>query len=265
MKTDPQTRPAFGSILSQWRKKRRFSQLSFAHFADISARHLSFLETGRANPSRQMVLKLADCLQMPRPDINSALLAAGFSPVYLARSTDDIDLAPLRAAIDTMLDHHLPFPGLVFDRHWNIVQANQAARHFLHRAGFTGSSNLLEILAAQPATQSSIQNWEEVVGLALERLRTEIYGSGEDKTLLALEKKLADRFARHCRNPEFNRSQAVIPTTFMIEGKAISVFSTITQFGTVQDLTLEDMRVELMFPMDEVSRGYFQEVNFEQS
>lgn len=247
----------FGDTLQKWRKKRRFSQLSFAVFADVSSRHLSFLETGRAKPSREMVLKLADCLKMPKSEINRALLAAGFSPAYIAHKSEDIDLIPIQRAIDVLITNHMPYPAIVLDRSWNLIGANEAAEKFLNEAGFSGYGNLLEALIAQSPSESFIINWEESVGLVLERVRTEILSLGEDIQLMNLEQKLTLRFNKHCPNPMFNRSQAVIPTRFKIKGKIVSLFSSISQFGSVQDLTLDDIKVELMFPLDQSSKNYF--------
>ncbi len=127
----------------------------------------------------------------------------------------------------------------------------------MEAVGFAGYTNLLKALAEQSKAQSAIINWEEAIGLVLERLRTEIEFVGEDAILTELERELAIRFNKHCPIPIFNRSQAIVPTKFKIDDNVISLFSTIAQFGTVQDLTLDDIKVELMFPMDEVSKNFF--------
>ncbi len=118
------SKSSYGDILSEWRKKRRFSQLIFGLYADVSTRHLSFLETGRAKPSREMVLNLADCLKMPRAEINRSLLAAGFSPAYQRRANNDVDLVPVQQAIDYLLANQMPYPAIVLDRHWNLIGVN---------------------------------------------------------------------------------------------------------------------------------------------
>lgn len=248
----------FGAILSAWRRKRRFSQLSFSNFAGISSRHLSFLETGRANPSRQMVIRLANYLEMPKPEVNRALGAAGFSPVYLARNENDPDLQPIHQAINSLLINHMPFPALVMDRLWNIVDANIATQKLLAAAGFTGGRNLVEILADQPREQSTIVNWRETVALLLERIQTELNAAGIDSELLKLQQKLSERYYSHYSSIKIDRAKAVIPTLFNINGRHISLFSTIAQFGSVQDMLLTDLRVELMFAMDEETRVYFE-------
>ncbi len=249
--------PDFGNLLSQWRKKRRFSQLSFGLFAEVSPRHISFLETGRARPSRQMVLKLADCLDMPKGETNRALLAAGYAPAYQKRPENDADLAPVAQAIESLLANQMPYAGLVLDRDWNITRANASAARLLHDAGLGAHRNLLEALAEQSPDISSIVNWDETVGLALERVCTEIASGLASVELAALEQKLAAHFQRYGSGFEVDRAQAIIPTKFLIREQTISVFSTIASFGSVQDLALADLKVELMFPLDEVSESYF--------
>lgn len=253
----PSKNLAFGEILSAWRKRRRFSQLGFGLSVDVSSRHLSFLETGRASPSREMVLKLAGRLEMPMGEVNRALLAAGFAPAYVERSDNDQDLLPLKRAMKKLLENHMPYPALCLDSEWNLADMNPAAMKLLGDAGFGGSNNLLQVLAEQPKKSSAIINWDETIGMALERVRVELDAIGGNVRLEELEKKLTERFVKDGSDLDFDRSQAVIPTKFNIKGKIISIFSTIAQFGTVQDLALGDLKVELMFPLDKVCEEYF--------
>lgn len=248
----------FGEILTSWRKKRRFSQLSFGLYANVSARHLSFLETGRASPSKEMVLKLAKYLEMPKQEVNRALLGAGFSPAYLARPMDHADLDPIQFALSNLIENHMPYPAIVLDKVWNLIGANDAAKNLLQAAGFAEYKNLLEALAEQSLEHSSIINWEESIRLVLERVRAEIISQGENKTLKQLEQRLSARLYEYFPVTNINTKQAVIPTSFQIGKKIISIFSTIAQFGTIQDLTMDGIKVELMFPLDESSNEYFQ-------
>ena len=251
----------YGDHLSNWRKKRRFSQLSFGLCAEVSPRHVSFLETGRARPSREMVLKLADCLAMPKADINHALLLAGFSPAYLARSAGDTDLAPIQHAISFMLDNHMPYPAIGLDRFWNIKTGNGAAMKLLTDAGFSDYTNLLDALCDQTPQQSSIKNWQETVGLFLTRAQTEMRATGHDPAVEKIVQRLEDHFSRHSNGGDIDRSKAVIATHFGIGDQTISVFSTIASFGSVQDVILDDLKVELMFPLDDISKAYFLNTN----
>ena len=251
------TADAYGDILRVWRKKRRYSQLAFSLQAGISSRHLSFLESGRAQPSRDMVLRLADNLEAPKPDINRMLLSAGFAPAYKARPQGDADLAPIHTAISSLLANHMPYPAIAMDRYWTITNANDAAMNLLGAAGFAEHTNFLEALATQSPEDSSIINWQETVGTLLVRLQAELSLLGEDDVLGALTQNLQAHFNAHCDGHTPDRDQAILPTRFRIGDAIISVFSTIAQFGTVQDITLDDLKVELMFPMDEVSEAYF--------
>ncbi len=242
--------------MRDWRRKRRHSQLSLALESDISPRHLSFLESGRANPSRDMVLRLADCLKMPKAEINRTLLSAGFAPLYMARAADHSDLAPVRQAIAGLLENHLPYPAIALDRHWTITGANAAAVNFLGAAGFGGYANLLEAMTDQTPETSSIVNWEETVSLLLARARAEMTSLGDDPVLAGLVGNLAAHLGRHADGVDIDRARAVIPTRFRIGQQTLSLFSTIAQFGTVQDIALDDLKVELMFPLDDVTDRY---------
>ena len=249
----------FGALLRDWRQKRRFSQLALGHFANVSARHVSFLETGRARPSREMVLQLADSLAMPKAEANRALHLAGFASAYPLRPHDDTDLTPVSRAITHMLESHMPYPAIALDRLWNITAANAMAQKLLQAAGFAGFGNLLQALSAQSPEESAIENWEEAIGLLLVRLQAELHTGHPEPELRALAKNLNTRFALHSTGQRLDRSKAIIPTRFLINGQTVSLFSTIAAFGSVQDMVLEDMKIELMFPVDAQSEVYFQQ------
>ncbi len=240
----------FGSILKQWRKVRRFSQLDLSLEAELSARHLSFLESGRSKPSREMVLRLTDALQLPRPAANQALNAAGFAPVYPSLPDDAPELAPVNQAIDNMLDKHDPYPGIAVDRYWNVVKSNQGAQMLLAVAGSEGPVNMMDVLI-NSAELDLLENWEEAALLSLSRLRTEILELGGDEKLSALMQRLSS--LERLKNADIsaiNLNQAVIPTILKIGETRLSLFSTIAQFGSVQDVRAGETRIEMMFPMD---------------
>ncbi|MEO9599493.1 helix-turn-helix domain-containing protein [Parasphingorhabdus sp.] len=248
----------FGAILKDWRKTRRFSQLDLSLEAEMSARHLSFLESGRSNPSREMVLRLSEALHLPRPATNQALHAAGFAPVYPSLSDDAPELAPVQQAISAMLDHHDPFPGYAIDRHWNIVSSNKGAQMILALASPGGPANLIDLLI-KSAALDLIENWDEVAVLSLSRLRTEILELGGDDRLSALASRLAGHErVRQADLGSINLNQAVIPTIFRIGENRLSLFSVIAQFGSVQDIKAGETRIELMFPMDEATVQHFE-------
>jgi len=247
----------FGAMLKEWRSIRRFSQLDLSLEAEMSARHLSFLESGRSNPSREMVLRLSEALGLPRPTANQALQAAGFAPAYPSLPDDAPELAPVNEAIATMLDHHDPYPGIAFNRHWNITSANEGAKLMLSLANADSQPNLLDILI-NSASMGLIENWEEVAVLTLTRLRTEILELGGDETLSAYAQKIAslDRI-KNADLGSIDLNQAVIPTIFRIGENRLSLFSTIARFGSVQDIRAGETQVELMFPMDDETGQFF--------
>jgi len=248
----------FGDLLREWRRTRRFSQLDLSLEAETSARHLSFIESGRSKPSRAMVLRLASALEMPRSVVNQALSAAGFAAVYPQYGADAAALAPIRAAVERTLQNHEPFPAIAIDRTWSIVAANAAAAKLFFEAGHADETNLLSALLAT-AESGAIENWEETALLTLQRLRAEIAHLGEAADLSVF----AGRIARHKRLDGFDISsidlnQAVIPTVFRIGRDRVRLFSIIAQFGSVQDVTASELRIEMMFPADEASRQRFE-------
>lgn len=246
----------FGDILRRWRQEGRYSQLQCALQANVSARHLSFLETGRAQPSRSMVMQLGNCLARSKQDINQAMLVAGFAPSYPKLSADHTDLAPLHTALKQLLDNHMPFPAFVVDRHWNLVNANTVAMVLFGELGFANYTNLIEAIIADEGRH--IINWPEVLSLMLVRLRSEIAHFGVDEKLSALETQLADCVGRDKNTYTHNYGQAMIPTRFKLHGVDISLFSILAQFGAVQDVFASELKAELIFPMDEASREFFE-------
>ena len=247
----------FGDILREWRGKRRFSQLDLSLAAETSARHLSFLESGRANPSRAMVLRLTDALEMPKAVANTALTAAGFAAVFPNLPPDDDALAPVYAAIREMLANHTPQPGFAIDRHWNVIDANGPATALFGVIGAQAETNMIEVLLALGETEL-MENWRETALLAIARLNLENARCGGDAVLSDYIKRLA----AHPRLAEINDDdidygRAVIPSVFNLNGQRLSVFSTIAEFGTVQDVAACDVRIELMFAADNATREFF--------
>ena len=251
---------AFGDIIREWRGLRRFSQLQLSLEADISARHMSFLESGRAQPSRSMVVRLAEALNMPKEIANQAMHAAGFAPIFPQLPLDDGALSPVREAVALMLSNHEPLPAVAIDRHWDSLEQNGTATMFYNALGVAGAGNMLDALGAAGETDL-IENWEETALLALARLRTEIVQYGGDRVL----ENYAGKIANHPRLAEFDNSavnynQAVIPMAINLSGRRLSLFSTISHFGAVQDVAASDIRVEMMFPADEDTRRFFMQM-----
>jgi len=242
----------FGAILKDWRSQRRMSQLDLGLAANVSARHISFLETGRAKPSRPMVIQLSETLEVPRNARNALLNAAGFASAYRSRCLDAEEMAHVRAAVDWMVERHDPFPAIVLDRHWAVVSANRCGLMLLGGVGMSVGDSLLDALTRVEDMRAAIVNWPEVAHHTVTRLRTESAHLGGDPVL----DRAADTLARECAgHPHGNGPlPAVVPATYRAGGMELSLFSTIAQFGSAEDIALADLKIELMFPADEATR-----------
>ncbi len=245
---------AFGMQLKDWRGKRRFSQLDLALTANVSARHIAFLETGRSKPSREMIAQLAEALSIPRADRNALLHAAGFAQTYKRRDLDDAELVHVRDAVTWTLQRHDPYPALAVDRHWCLVMANTAATGLLSGVGLNIGDSMLDAALNSDALRNSIVNWPDVAHHMIVRLRTESAYLGGDSILDAA----ADQLAGNVKpNHETETLPAIVPTIYRAGDIQLSLFSTIAQFGTAEDIALADLKIELMFPADDMTRNVF--------
>lgn len=247
---------SFGDLLKDWRVQRRLSQLDLGLAANVSARHISFLETGRAKPSRSMVLQLSETMQVPRAVRNVLLNSAGFVNAYRSRDWNAADMAPIRAAIAWTLERHDPFPALALDRHWTVVHANKAATQLLAAVAFHAGDSLLDALTHDSALCAAIENWPDVRQHLLARLRVESAQLGGDPVLDQAATTLAQQSSVTEHETPASLS-AVTPTRYRFGGGVLSLFSTIAQFGTAEDIALADLKIELMFPDDEATRAVF--------
>jgi transcriptional regulator with XRE-family HTH domain len=253
-------RPAFGATLREWRARRHLSQLDLALEADISARHLAFLETGRAKPSRNMVDQLIDALDVPVRSRNDFLLTAGFAPQFTEFDLDDVALAPLRTGLDRLLERHAPFPGLLLDRHWNVVKANRTAALMLDLLSpEVDEPNLLTRLANSPRTAEVIENWPDLAAEFAARLRAEIMRSGDGDLARRLDvfQQSMPGSARAADAPA-----VADPLLYMHmrlpDGVRLSLFSAIGQFSAARDITAADLRIELFFPANAATEQILQ-------
>ncbi|MBI1777895.1 MAG: helix-turn-helix transcriptional regulator [Proteobacteria bacterium] len=245
-----------GGLLREWRQRRRLSQLDLALEAEISTKHLSFLETGRAQPSRDMVLHLAERLEVPLRDRNQLLAAAGFAPVFPERRLDDPALAQARKAVDLVLAGHEPFPALAVDRHWTLVAANKIVPLLLAGVDpmlLQPPVNVLRLSLHEAGLAPRIVNLAEWRQHLIERLRRQVELSA-DRVLAELLGELRDYKMRGTRpsRPMNGREFAgvVIPFQLAVEGGVLSFFSTTTIFGTPVDITLSELALEAFFPAD---------------
>ncbi len=245
----------FGAALKEWRGQRRMSQLDLGLMSNVSARHISFLETGRARPSRAMVLQLCETLSVPRTARNVLLNAAGFAPAYRSRDLNEAEMAHVRAAVDWTLKRHDPYPAMALDRHWNVVKANGAGAFLLAGAGLAEGDSLLAAMTDTGTFARAIENWTEVSQHMVERLRTESAHLGGDDILDEAANALARGLEGAHRTAPEALLPAVIPARFRAEGAVFSFFSTLAQFGTAEDIALSELKIEMMFPADEDTRN----------
>jgi transcriptional regulator with XRE-family HTH domain len=249
----PEGAPSAGALLREWRQRRNLSQLELALRSAVSARHLSFIETGRARPSREMVLHLAERLDVPLRDRNRLLLAAGFAPVFGERSLDESDMAPVREALERFLSAHEPYPAVVVNRHWNIVAANRGVAYVCSGVAaelLAPPSNALRIALHPDGLAPQITNLADWGGYLLARLRRQIEATG-DPDLQALYGEL---FAYPGVATEDDRADAPTPNDIMLKhelrlaDKDLTLFCTFTTFGTARDLTLAELTIVAFYP-----------------
>jgi transcriptional regulator with XRE-family HTH domain len=250
------TQPAHvGDHLREWRQRRHLSQLDLAGDAEISARHLSFVETGRAAPSRDMVLKLAERLAVPLRERNVLLVAAGFAPAFPQRSLDDPALKPARAAIDLVLRAHEPNPALAVDRHWNLVSANRMVTPLLDGIApdMLAPLNVLRLSFHPRGLAARTVNLAEWCGHLLERLHHQCEATA-DPELIRLYDELKT-YPIPARSGPLSADTVAVPFKMRFGDEILSFISTTMIFGTPVDITLSELALEMFFPADDLTAG----------
>lgn len=244
----------FAAALRARRRARRMSQLDLALASGLSARHLSFLETGRARPSRDSVLALAEALALPLGAQNALLHAAGFAAAFPAGDLNSEALAPFRSALLEMAARHAPYPALICDRRWTLIEANPAAAALLGPLRAAGEDNLILMLTNSSAAPDAIVNYAEVVHEMTARIRLEAQEACEDAFYLGLLDSLAAAAARHpFAAPSARRP--VAPIVLRTPAGELRFLSLIAHFGTSEDVVVRDLRLELFFPADDHTRA----------
>jgi transcriptional regulator with XRE-family HTH domain len=247
----------FGDHLRHWRQHRRLSQLDLAQEADISTRHLSFVETGRSVPSREMVLRLAERLDVPLRERNALLVAAGYAPMYRERRLDDPAFAPAKRAVELILKSHEPYPAFAVDRHWNLVAANRMVPVMLAGADpslLQGPVNVLRLSLHPQGIAPRIANLAQWRNHIFERLRQQIQATG-DNVLTALLEELRSYPVPHgaAEHIEGEHLGVVMPFKYRTDQGVLNFISTTTIFGTPVDVTLQELAMETFFPADETT------------
>jgi transcriptional regulator with XRE-family HTH domain len=252
-----------GELLRGWRRTRGKSQLGLSLDAGVSARHLSFIESGRANPSRDMVLLLAEALDVPFRERNDLLTAAGYAHVYQEHGFSQPELAQARKAIDLILERQKPFPAVVMDRRWNLVATNEPAERLFTRLlegrSLPGVPNVIRLMFHRDGVRRWVGNWESVAGSLLQRIQREAVGGPLDDDLRALFEEalaLAGVPARLLLGATASPEEPILPVQFRHSDLALDFFSTVTTLGTPRDVTLQEIRIECFHPAnEETERG----------
>lgn len=260
---------AFGQLLKQWRSQKNFSQLDLSMASGVSQRHISFIESGRSRPSRNMILKLAAVLDVPLRQQNKMLTAAGFAPIYSEFDLSAPEIAPIRRALNFTLRQQEPYPAIVMDRYWNQIQSNQGAQKLMswlleeQPVPDDIGSNMVKLMLHPKGIRAHVTNWEAVASNLIHRVHRETLAGGQDEpsqtlfdTLLTYpnvrdlwQAPTADSWQLPLLTVNFAKAQLDQP---------ISLFTTLTTFGTPQDITLQELRLECLFPADEHTEQQFQ-------
>lgn len=253
----PPTPAPFGQHLRSWRQRRHLSQQGLAQEADISTRHLSFVETGRAEPSREMVLRLAERLDIPLRERNTLLVAAGYAPMYRERALDDPALAAARAAVELVLKGHEPFPAIALDRYYNVVAMNRAVPLFLQDvtapALLETPVNVLRISLHPDGLAPRIDNLLQWRAHLFERLRQQIQASADPQLVALLEELRAYPVPAGASSAALDGEHLGVVMPFRMRSPlgVLSFISTVTIFGTAHDVTLQELMIESFFPADD--------------
>jgi transcriptional regulator with XRE-family HTH domain len=255
-----------GALIKHWRKQRGVSQLSLSLASSVSQRHISFLESGRAQPSREMILQLAEVLDIPLRDQNTLLTAAGFVPIFSEGELSSPELAPIHQALEFMLQQQEPYPALVMDRYWNQLKGNQAAQRLLAwlvdpeqllpcmMPG--GQLNLMKAMLHPQGLRSVVANWDAIAPHLLRRVQRESVAKGDNEVSQALFQELLSYPGVPSAWPANTADlwQTPLLTIHFVKGQdRLQFFSTIATLGTPYDITLQELRIECLFPGDEAT------------
>lgn len=255
----------FGEHLRHWRQHRRLSQLDLAQEADISTRHLSFVETGRSVPSREMVLRLSERLDIPLRERNALLVAAGYAPMYRERPLSDPALDSARRAVDIILKSHEPFPALALDRHWNLLAANAALPHLLAGASaelLQPPVNVLRLSLHPDGLASKIVNLAQWREHLFERLRQQVTATADPVLADLLEELRRYPLPPGAADVHLDGEHlgVLMPFQYRTAHGVLSFISTTTIFGTPVDVTLQELMLETFFPADAFTAAALQQI-----
>jgi transcriptional regulator with XRE-family HTH domain len=261
----PQETSRFGARLSEWRSRRRVSQLSLAVEAGVSQRHLSFVESGRAQPSREMVLRLCGALEIPLRHRNEMFVLAGYAPYYPHLSLDDTEMRGIRDALQRVIEYHEPYPAFVLDREWRVVLSNRGAKALvsacldartLESLSGGGSLNFMRMVFEPTMMRPRIRNWEKVAPLLVARLLREAQCDPFSPSSVLLQELSPDTALSRNHEVDGLPLSPTIAVELDVNGSTVKLFNTITTFGTPQDVGLQELRIEMSYPLDSQSAAH---------
>jgi transcriptional regulator with XRE-family HTH domain len=261
---EPADASSFPQLLRTWRQRRRLSQLALALESGVSQRHLSFLESGRARPSRSMILQLSESLDVPLRERNDWLVAAGFAPVFRARPLDDPRMSQVLSAVRMMLANHEPFPAIAVDRAWNVRLANRPFDLLVSIIGEDvwarvggAERNLMRLFFHPDGARPLITNWHAIAPLLWHRARREADALGGEDMQAVLADLGQYQDAETLWAAEDTALVPVLPLEMEKDGMRVSLFTVIATFGTAQDVTADELRIESFFAADDATERLF--------
>jgi len=264
----------FGNLLKHWRKQRKFSQLDLALASDVSQRHISFLESGRANPSQEMILQLATVLDIPLREQNVMLTTAGFAPIYSESDLTSPEFEPIRKALDFILLSQTHSPVLIMDRYWNLIQSNPVSQRLinwlvnpedLHTNFYIDKKiNLMRLMLHPQGLKPFVSNWEEIVSHLIKRVYREALADNKNQKPQQLYQELMT-YPDVPQLWKLSHAQTwqipLLTVKFFKDGLNLNFFSAIATLGTPQDIMLQELRIETLFPVDEITQKNLVKLN----
>ncbi len=253
-----------GELIRYWRKSRGLSQLELSLSANISSKHISFLETGRAQPSREMLILLSNTMNIPLNDRNILLSLSGFTDAYSRMKIDQPEMQSVQQALAVMLNNHAPYPALVLDWDWNIVMANEPQQKLTYlfakeQPNFPDTCNILELLFDPNGLRPFVENWEEVAFLLVQRIQRERMMHQDRRSNLLQVLMKYPGVPTHWGTPNYEgQVEPMANTVLRLGGLRLKLFSTLASFGTAIDVTMQELVIEQYFPADESTKIFFE-------
>lgn len=255
---------SFGEAVKQWRKVRGYSQLELGLVADISSRHISFLETGRSKPSREMIIQLSNALDIPLSERNLLFSMAGFAEAYSRMDINEPEMKPVLDALTVMLNNHDPYPAVVLDWEWNIVMANETQQKLSDlvatlQPNFPQSCNLLEVLFDPNGYRPFVENWNEVSQVVIQRIKREqMLHQDRHSSLLERIAEYSGGPADKVEGADQQQTLPMVNIVLNVDGMRLKLFSTLASFGTAIDVTMQELVIEQYFPADDSTKRFFE-------